>query len=124
MSDLSRRRFLKTAAATAVAAQLSNLARDSAAAAEAPATRDARATAPATPDAVELKWVDGGVPATHAGVTWGVPWPKGKFKPGQTFGLARNGGNELVATPVQSWATATWPDGSLKWSAHAIAAEA
>ena len=23
-------------------------------------------------------------------------------------------------TPVQSWTTATWPDGSIKWSAHAI----
>ncbi|MFD4778528.1 hypothetical protein ACFWNU_32440, partial [Streptomyces sp. NPDC058427] len=22
--------------------------------------------------------------------------------------------------PVQSWTTATWPDGSLKWTPHAV----
>ncbi|MDX6279601.1 MAG: hypothetical protein QOH03_672 [Kribbellaceae bacterium] len=47
------------------------------------------------------------------GVTWGVPWPRGAVAGKSTFAFAD-------ATPVQSWITATWPDGSVKWSAHAI----
>lgn len=47
------------------------------------------------------------------GVSWGVPWPRGTVAKGTTFALADG-------TPVQSWTTATWPDGSVKWSAHAI----
>jgi hypothetical protein len=47
------------------------------------------------------------------GVTWGVPWSRGVVAGDSTFALADG-------TPVQSWITATWPDGSVKWSAHAI----
>ncbi|HLU73506.1 MAG TPA: Tat pathway signal sequence domain protein [Nonomuraea sp.] len=60
-----------------------------------------------------LRWLDspGG-----QGVTWGVPWPRGAVSPDAPFALTGPGGQE---TPVQSWVTATWPDGSVKWSAHA-----
>ncbi|MBG0817182.1 Tat pathway signal sequence domain protein [Planomonospora sp. ID82291] len=51
------------------------------------------------------------------GVTWGVPWPRGALRPGTPFALADG-------TPVQSWTTATWPDGSVKWSAHVIGPQA
>jgi len=47
------------------------------------------------------------------GISWGVPWPRGTVAEGTSFALADG-------TPVQSWTTATWPDGSIKWSAHAI----
>jgi hypothetical protein len=50
------------------------------------------------------------------GVTWGVPWPRGAVAAGTPFALG--------PVPVQSWVTATWPDGSVKWSAHAIAPQA
>ncbi|NUT33110.1 MAG: Tat pathway signal sequence domain protein [Hamadaea sp.] len=47
------------------------------------------------------------------GVTWGVPWPRGSVARDTPFALSDG-------TPVQSWVTATWPDGSVKWSAHAV----
>ncbi len=62
----------------------------------------------------DLRWLD--VPRRQ-GVTWGVPWPRGTVRPGEPFGLADAEGR---AVPVQSWPLATWPDGSVKWSAHAI----
>ncbi|MFI7442488.1 exo-rhamnogalacturonan lyase family protein [Nonomuraea indica] len=60
-----------------------------------------------------LRWLDR--PAEQ-GVTWGVPWPRGEVLPGTPFALAGPAGERV---PVQSWVTATWPDGSVKWSAHA-----
>ena len=65
-----------------------------------------------------LRWLD--VPMRQ-GVTWGVPWPRGMVAPGTPFALDDPGGGEV---PVQSWALATWPDGSVKWSAHAIGPQA
>jgi len=55
-------------------------------------------------------WLDG---PRRQGTTWGLPWPRGMVTPPTPFALADG-------TPVQSWITATWPDGSVKWSAHAI----
>jgi len=57
-----------------------------------------------------LQWLE---TPCRQGVTWGVPWPRGTVADGTWFALADG-------TPVQSWTTATWPDGSVKWSAHAI----
>jgi hypothetical protein len=65
----------------------------------------------ATANAVTLQWLDG-PPATSCGVSWGVPWPRGEIKPGTTFTLGD--------MPVQTWPLAYWPDGSLKWTGHAI----
>jgi hypothetical protein len=70
-------------------------------------------------DNVQLHWLDGHVPAISNGVTWGVPWPEGKYPKAQGFSL--QGGTEETI-PVQTWPLATWPDGSLKWSALAIGA--
>ncbi|NOU79441.1 hypothetical protein GC101_11190 [Paenibacillus sp. LMG 31459] len=50
------------------------------------------------------------------GVTWGTPWPKGSLMRAEPLSLIEVGGG---AVPVQSWPTAYWPDGSVKWSAHA-----
>lgn len=57
-----------------------------------------------------LGWLEG---PRRQGVTWGVPWARGTVAAGTPFALADG-------TAVQSWTTATWPDGSVKWSAHAI----
>lgn len=64
-----------------------------------------------------LHWLDGGVPPANPGTTWGVPWPMGKYPKGTEFTLKTEKGDEI---PTQTWPLATWPDGSLKWSAHAI----
>jgi hypothetical protein len=50
-----------------------------------------------------------------------VPWPRGTVHSGQPFALRTV---DAEPVPVQSWVTATWPDGSVKWSAHAIAPQA
>ncbi|MBP2324888.1 hypothetical protein JOF56_005273 [Kibdelosporangium banguiense] len=69
----------------------------------------------------EVHWLEGGVPGEMTGVTWGLPWPKGKLRPDQSFSLRTADGTTV---PVQTWPIGYWPDGSLKWSAHAMAAGA
>lgn len=68
------------------------------------------------PLTVPLRWLDKQAPVAGGGVTWGVPWPKGIIKKDE-FILEDADGK---AIPQQSWPLAWWPDGSLKWSAHAI----
>ena len=68
---------------------------------------------------VTLNWLGGTPPATSANVTWGVPWPKGAVPAGTPFHLTAAGGQRLE---VQSWPLAFWPDGSLKWTGHALTA--
>lgn len=48
-------------------------------------------------------------------VTWGAPWGKGLVKTQDRFVLEDEMGAEL---PVQSFVSAYWPDGSVKWSRH------
>ncbi|WP_176598223.1 Tat pathway signal sequence domain protein [Sphingobium sp. 15-1] len=70
--------------------------------------------APRTP----VRWIDGEAPRLSLGQTFGVPWPRGAVKAGSALRLRSEAG-EL---PSQHWTLATWPDGSLKWSAHALPA--
>ncbi|TBV12789.1 Tat pathway signal sequence domain protein [Stutzerimonas kirkiae] len=76
-----------------------------------------------TPDTsatgVALHWLSGKRPAAFAGVTWGTPWPRGQVAAGSGFELSDSHGH---AFDLQSWPLAYWPDGSLKWSGHALAA--
>lgn len=68
---------------------------------------------------VRLHWLDAKAPLLPTGVTWGVPWPRGTVKKESSFRLmAANG----ATVNMQSWPLALWPDGSIKWSAHAIGA--
>jgi len=118
---LSRRDFVKSTAIAAAAVNLTSALR---AAGEAPASAAVPAAKPApipVGDGVALHWLNGKSPATTAGATWGVPWPRGRFAKDATFALRTAGGE---AVPVQSWPTAYWPDGSLKWTAHTIGADA
>lgn len=69
----------------------------------------------------ELHWLEGAAPATTPGATWGVPWPQGAVDKDQAFALSTDDGKSV---PVQTWTIATWPDGSAKWTACAIAPNA
>jgi hypothetical protein len=108
MTRFTRRTFVK---ATALAAALLPLMRQ----------RSRAASIPPAADAVALNWLDGDAPALSTGTTLGVPWPRGKFKKDQRFVMTAPGGREI---PNQSWPLAYWPDGSLKWTGHALPADA
>lgn len=74
-----------------------------------------RPTRKPDPD-TKLHWLGNHVPTAKRGVTWGVPWRKGELKDTKTLTLTAAG---KPNTDVQHWVTARWPDGSVKWSAHA-----
>ena len=67
-----------------------------------------------------VHWLEGTAPEAQPGTTWGLSWPQGQYAAGTTFALRDEAGAGL---PVQSWPLATWPDGSLKWTAHAVPAD-
>ena len=64
-----------------------------------------------------VRWLDGSASAVAQGVTWGTPWPRGKQREAKNFALR---GADQKLQPLQSWPLAYWPDGSLKWTAHAL----
>lgn len=68
-----------------------------------------------------VSWLDEQAPAVLTGSTWGMPWPRGRHKSRTEFVL-ETATHESAA--LQSWPLAYWPDGSLKWTAHALAADA
>jgi hypothetical protein len=105
---ISRRAFLSTGAVTGAV-----LAIDTQATSQPPP-----APAGANPAAGNwVRWLDGKAPVIAQGVTWGTPWPRGKLKSAKNFSLRDAAGGEL---PLQSWPLAFWPDGSMKWTAHAL----
>ncbi|KFI05801.1 hypothetical protein [Massilia sp. BSC265] len=110
MAPLSRRSFFKTGA-LAAALPLGIGATKAAGVAAAPA-------APASPTIADLSWLEG-APSLLTGTTFGVPWPRGALRKDQAFSLSGPNG-ELAC---QSWPIAYWPDGSLKWTAHALPAQ-
>ncbi|WP_338701746.1 Tat pathway signal sequence domain protein [Streptomyces sp. Q6] len=111
MSGPARRTVITSAALVAAAAPLSWAA----------SPRSASAASGSAAGSAELHWLEGSTPRAHTGVTWGVPWARGTYRPDQTFALTAADGTPV---PVQSWVTGSWPDGSVKWTAHAIAADA
>jgi hypothetical protein len=113
MTSISRRTFVRGVAASPLLTAVPG----SPAAAS---TMPLRASAPATaPESVTLNWLEG-KPGANVGSTWGVPWPKGAVPADSPFALTAADG---TAVPVQSWPLAWWPDGTLKWSAHALPAD-
>ncbi|CAI7667030.1 unnamed protein product [Penicillium viridicatum] len=71
-----------------------------------------------TSSSATVHWL-GDKPTYHAGVTFGLPWPQGKYRPQETsFSLT---GDTEDKSELQSWATGYWADGSIKWTGHAIA---
>ncbi len=113
MPHFTRRQFVRTAAFAAAATKLATSLR---AAAEAPPSIAPTVSRPLPNDRVELQWLEG-KPTALAGVTWGVAWPRGRHASSTAFAL-RTGAGKTV--PVQSWPLATWPDGTLKWTGHAM----
>ncbi|MVT02142.1 Tat pathway signal sequence domain protein [Enterobacter sp. 10-1] len=75
--------------------------------------------ASAIPVKVQLHWLEQQQPASFSGVTWGVPWTQGAVQAQSAFVLQEQGGER----DLQSWPLAWWPDGSVKWSAHALGGE-
>ncbi|MFJ1734078.1 Tat pathway signal sequence domain protein [Streptomyces sp. NPDC088254] len=113
MSPIPRRSLLKAAAVAGAAAQFSWALGTK----NAQAAPQAAAAAPADTGPVTLDWLEDGGLGVAPGSTFGVPWPMGAYQEDQTFALTDAGGK---AVPVQSWPIAYWPDGSLKWTAHAV----
>ena len=101
MPEISRRNVIKGMVATGAALPL--------------ATHGRTVSAAAVPE-VRVTWLEDR-PGGPAASTWGTPWPKGTVPENQTFALTAPDGS---AVPVQSWPLAHWPDGSLKWTAHAV----
>lgn len=75
----------------------------------------------AEPGAVALHWLEGSPSPVPTGLSWGVPWPRGRVQKEQAFTLKTADGRTL---PVQTWPLAYWPDGSVKWTGHAASVEA
>jgi hypothetical protein len=67
-----------------------------------------------------VRWVDDSASPVVQGVTWGTPWPRGKQRESKNFSLR---GQDQKFHPLHSWPLAWWPDGSLKWTAHALATD-
>ncbi|MDX5630450.1 MULTISPECIES: Tat pathway signal sequence domain protein [unclassified Brenneria] len=106
----SRRRFLRDGTLLALSTPLWK-------SAAAPAASMGNTTHAATAPQVRLRWLDGQAPHSFAGVTWGVPWPQGQVRGDSDFQLSDG---QQRAYSLQSWPLARWPDGSIKWSAHAL----
>jgi hypothetical protein len=108
---ISRRQFISTSAATTAIL--------GAAATE--AGQELKSTpvisAPNPGAGAWVRWLDGSAASVAQGVTWGTPWPRGKQREAKNFAL-RGADQKLQA--LQSWPLAYWPDGSLKWTAHAL----
>ncbi len=115
LSDLNRRQFVTSGAALGAAVAGAAATATAASAAAAPPTPASASSAPADPQA--LRWLDGSAPPLHAGLAWGLPWPRGQQPRGQAFAL-RNAQGAVQA--LQTWPLAYWPDGSLKWTGHAV----
>ncbi|EFQ30166.1 hypothetical protein CGRA01v4_00452 [Colletotrichum graminicola] len=64
-------------------------------------------------DSATVRWL-GRTPSYSAGTTFGLPWARGKHFSNSTEFTVSGGG------PLQSWVTAYWSDGSIKWTGHAI----
>ena len=119
MNSISRRAFVRTAAVAVAAPRLLSNVSTSAEAAPQLNQPPQKENLPA--NLAQLHWLDGNAPAAMTGVTWGTPWPKGKHAKDTLFALRTASGHDV---PVQSWPLAAWPDGSLKWTGHAMPADA
>lgn len=70
-----------------------------------------------TTESVKLHWISGSAPSYTSGTTFGLPWARGKHFPNSTvFDLSDS------ESDLQSWVTAYWNDGSIKWTGHAVPA--
>lgn len=66
---------------------------------------------------VELSWLGDASPTAPGAAVWGVPWPHGALSPKILLKAIAADGSQL---PLQTWPLAYWPDGSIKFSGHAV----
>jgi len=117
MAHFTRREFVRSTVLGAAALNLvSQLKADTP-----PAVSAAPTAMPLKPGIAPVRWLDGASPRYFPGSTWGVAWPRGTHAAGTSFAL---NGADGAGVAMQSWPLATWPDGSLKWTAHAVPAGA
>ena len=64
-------------------------------------------------NAVEINWLGTQMPTHKTPVSFGVPWPRGRFQKDASFTMVDADGQRV---PLSTWPLAYWPDGSLKWS--------
>ncbi len=121
MKPVTRREFVRNAALAAAATQLVSSLRASDVSPAAAVSATPTASKPLPAGLAELHWLEGKPSVGLTGATWGVPWPRGKYAKETTFALRTTAGDNVA---VQSWPLATWPDGSLKWTGHALPADA
>ena len=70
---------------------------------------------------ISLTWLGDRMPGGPYGVTWGVPWAKGDLTRSESLAIYASDG---TAHPLQTWNLAYWPNGSVKWTAHTMVADA
>lgn len=68
----------------------------------------------------QLGWLGATEPLALIGHTWGQPWPQASLEQDQPLHLIDEKGR---AQALQTWVMARWPDGSIKWTGHAIPAD-
>ena len=66
---------------------------------------------------LRLHWLEA-TPDAAVPTQWGAPWPRGQLHGEPRFEIAHDGGRAAADT----WVTARWPDGSVKWTGHAALA--
>ncbi len=76
--------------------------------------------APTRPQST-VSWIDSKAPERDEGQVWGQPWPRGTRFSDNGYKLVDEKGR---AAALQTWPLAYWPDGSIKWTGHALAAGA
>ncbi|ETS76793.1 hypothetical protein PFICI_12180 [Pestalotiopsis fici W106-1] len=69
----------------------------------------------------QVKWLDvsQGSLGLENGASFGMPWPRGLYQPGQRFAIEGNG----QQWSLDSRELALWSDGSLKWTVHSVSGQ-
>ena len=118
MSETTRREFLRDAALVGGAAVYGGVEMAGGQARKKGAAVSAAPLSAVQP--VAVGWLGERAPLVPTGVSWGVPWARGAMARGRDVTVQTGG----KAIPTQSWPMAFWPDGSVKWTGIAIAADA
>lgn len=115
---ITRRGFLSRTAITGIGVGLTTQVNGQRAEPAPPAPAPGELPEPDLGEAAALRWLEGQDSSRVMGATCGVAWEMGRVQPGRPFACVTESGGKLAC---QSWPLAYWPDGSVKWSAHAIA---
>ncbi len=113
--ESNRRDFLKGAALFGAGVTTFALMEDDLLASTPQNQMPSAAYAASGPESVTLRWLGKNLPSLPTGVSWGVPWAKGKVRRETIFHLSA----ASQSFPLQMWPLAYWPDGSVKWSGFA-----